>query len=67
MLNWRIGDMVEMNIPTHLRNGFVLTTGTVSSIDTDPSQTLLPVCFVTGDVTCVKTAMPPHAFRRVDS
>ena len=43
-----IGDIVQLNINVTLQQGFQLRNGIVVKIDTDPGQDLLPLFFVVG-------------------
>jgi len=64
-LDWKIGDVVQTTIPIRLGHGFVLGRGIVVKIDPDPSQELLPLCFVRGNTTHITTAIYPENLERV--
>ena len=58
------GDLVSLNIDVSLRQGFALRNGLVVKVDTDPSQDLLPVFFVVGLQTNVKSPLQLGSLKR---
>jgi hypothetical protein len=60
-----VGDRVESIMCISLREGFVLGSGVVVRVDTDPGQDLLPVVFVVGEQTHVKSPLLPGSLRRI--
>jgi len=58
------GDLVSLNIDVSLREGFALRNGLVVKVDTEPSQDLLPVFFVVGLQTNVKSPLQLGSLKR---
>lgn len=59
-----VGDVVEPNMTVNLRNGYVLGKGFVIRVDNDPAQHLLPVFFVIGLQTHVRSVLHLGALRK---
>jgi hypothetical protein len=65
MSGFLVGDIVEC-IPTiRLRQGFFLRQGSVVKIDVDPSQDLLPLFFVVGIKSQVRSILPIGSLQKV--
>jgi hypothetical protein len=58
------GDVVEPNVCITLRSGVVLHKGRVVKIDTDPSQELLPLFFVRGLRTRIRSPLDLGVLKR---
>ena len=54
---WDVGDILQVQRDIHLKQGFVLGQGRVTKIDPDPSQDLLPLCFIQGVQTRMKSVI----------
>jgi hypothetical protein len=66
MSGFLVGDIVEC-IPTtiRLRPGFFLRQGSVVKIDVDPGQDLLPLFFVVGVKSQVRSILPIGSLQKV--
>jgi len=52
-----VGDTVQINMNVTLQQGFCLRNGIVVKIDTDPDQDLLPLFFVVGMQTHIRSPL----------
>jgi hypothetical protein len=60
-----IGDIVEPIMNINLRDHFILGKGLVVKIDNDPSQDILPLFFVHGLTTNIRSPLKIETLRRV--
>ncbi len=61
------GDVVEPNTHITLRNNVVLRKGLVVKVDTEPSQELLPLFFVIGLSTHIRSPLRLGVLERSDA
>lgn len=62
-----IGDIVEPTKDVYLNRKFLLGTGVVVKMDEDESQELLPLFFVRGIKTQIRSVLGSGSLRKIDT
>lgn len=62
-----IGDVVEPMMDVSLSGGFLLGTGVVVKIDEDDSQELIPLFFIRGAKTQIRSVLGSGSLRKIDT
>jgi len=62
-----VGDIVESTMDVCLSDGFLLGTGVVVKIDEDDSQELMPLFFVRGAKTQIRSVLGSGSLRKIDT